>query len=371
MTEATTSRATILVVDDHPSNIKAVRAKLAAQQYRILEASNGTDALELFADEEPDLVLLDIMMPGIDGYEVCARMKRLDNGVFTPVILVTAKTEIEALVRGFEAGADDYITKPFMPIELVARVRAMLRIREALTENARLRAELAGNSRFDRIIGESASMKRVKELAAKVVDREVTVLLIGETGTGKEAFARAIHFNGRRSGQRFVAANCGALSESLLESELFGHRRGSFTGATEDRIGLLEAASGGTVFLDEIGETRFTRADSARTSTTASTCSRSGCRRCANDVMTSRSWPGISWTGSPASSGRAARASRAKPWTHSCPAIGRAMFGNWPTKCSERSSWQRRANGSTCRTCRIGCEALPSGRQAGGHAVAC
>jgi transcriptional regulator with PAS, ATPase and Fis domain len=98
-------------------------------------------------------------------------------------------------------------------------------------------------------------MKRVKELAAKVVDREVTVLLIGETGTGKEAFARAIHFNGRRSGQRFVAANCGALSESLLESELFGHRRGSFTGATEDRIGLLEAASGGTVFLDEIGET--------------------------------------------------------------------------------------------------------------------
>jgi len=249
------TKAKILVVDDHPSNVKAIRMKLQAEGHEILEAGNGADALELFAAERPDLVLLDIMMPGMDGYEACERMKQHGGEAFTPVILVTAKTETESLVKGFEAGADDYITKPFKPIELVARVRGMLRIREMHHENRYLKDELKKSYRFDTIIGESAEMKRVFELVEKVITRDVTVLLVGDTGTGKEAFARAIHFNGPRERGRFVAANCGALTETLLESELFGHKKGSFTGAMEDKVGLLEAADGGTVFLDEVSET--------------------------------------------------------------------------------------------------------------------
>jgi DNA-binding NtrC family response regulator len=249
------SRARILVVDDHPSNLKAIRSKLGAEGHEILEATNGEEAVEKFEAERPDLVLLDIMMPGMDGYEVCARIKNGTGEGFTPVILVTAKTDTESLVKGFEIGADDYITKPFLPIELVARVRAMLRIRAMYHENRFLREELARSHRFDTIIGESAEMKRVFALVEKVLDRDVTVLLTGETGTGKEAFARAIHYKGPRQKGRFVAVNCGAFSEGLLESELFGHKRGAFTGATEDKVGLFEAAGGGTVFLDEVSET--------------------------------------------------------------------------------------------------------------------
>ena len=249
------NRAKILVVDDHPSNVKAIRTKLQSEGHTILEASNGAEALKRFEADKPDLVLLDIMMPGIDGYEVCQRMKNANGDSFTPIILVTAKTDTQSLVRGFEVGADDYITKPFKPIELVARVRGMLRIRDVVHENHYLKEELASNYDFDAIIGESGPMKRVFDLVEKVVERDVTVLLIGETGTGKEVFARAIHYNGPRKKGRFVAANCGALSETLLESELFGHKRGSFTGAVGDKMGLLEAANGGTVFLDEVSET--------------------------------------------------------------------------------------------------------------------
>ena len=249
------NKAKILVVDDHPSNVKAIRMKLSAEGHDILEASDGREALEKFEAHQPDLVLLDIMMPGMDGYEACERIKEETVSSFTPVILVTAKTDTESLVKGFDCGADDYITKPFKPIELVARVRGMLRIRDMHRENSFLKQELARNYQFDSIIGESAEMKRVFELVGKVVERDVTVLLVGETGTGKEAFARAIHFNGPRQRGRFVAANCGALTETLLESELFGHKKGSFTGAMEDKVGLLEAAHGGTVFLDEVSET--------------------------------------------------------------------------------------------------------------------
>ena len=247
--------ATILVVDDHPSNVKAIRTKLQSEGHTILDASNGAEALQKFQANKPDLVLLDIMMPGMDGYEVCERIKSTNGDAFTPVILVTAKTDTQSLVKGFDVGADDYITKPFKPIELVARVRGMLRIRDVLRENSYLKEELAKNYDFDTIVGESQEMKRVFDLVEKVVEQDVTVLLAGETGTGKEVFARAIHYNGSRKKGRFVATNCGALSETLLESELFGHKRGSFTGATADKIGLFEAANGGTIFLDEVSET--------------------------------------------------------------------------------------------------------------------
>lgn len=248
--------ARILVVDDNPSNTKALRQRLELDGHEVLEAAEGVGALELVAAERPDLVLLDIMMPGMDGFEVCRRIKELDGVGFIPVIMVTALDAREALVRALDEGADEYVTKPFEPVELMARVRSMLRIRRMYQENTVLRDEIrAGRGRFAGLIGDSAAMQRIYQVLQQVADSRVTVLLTGESGTGKEAVARTIHQRGDRRDGRFIAVNCGALSEGLLESELFGHRRGSFTGASEDRAGLFEAATGGTVFLDEIGDT--------------------------------------------------------------------------------------------------------------------
>jgi DNA-binding NtrC family response regulator len=249
-----TGREKILVVDDKPSNVKALRVKLADAGYDIIEATSGGEALDRIESHAPDLVLLDVMMPGMDGYDACRRIKSRASDDFLPVILVTAKTDTDDLVEGFESGADDYVTKPFKPVEILARVRAMLRIRSMVQENRYLRAELARCPRGESIVGESREMNRVLELVEKVSGRNVTVLLTGETGTGKEAVARLIHEGGPRSRGKFVAANCGALTETLLESELFGHKKGSFSGAIEDRAGLFESANGGTVFLDEVGE---------------------------------------------------------------------------------------------------------------------
>jgi len=249
-----TRREKILVVDDKPSNVKALRVKLADAGFDIIEATSGGEALDRMETHAPDLVLLDVMMPGIDGYETCRRIKSGTADEFLPVILVTARTETEALVEGFESGADDYVTKPFKPVEILARVRAMLRIRSMVQENRYLRGELARRPSAESIVGESREMRRVFELVEKVSGRDVTVLVGGGTGTGKEAVARLIHDGGPRSRGSFVAANCGALTETLLESELFGHRKGSFSGAIEDRAGLFESANGGTVFLDEVGE---------------------------------------------------------------------------------------------------------------------
>ena len=250
-----TDKAKILVVDDRPSNVKALRIRLSSAGYEVLEALNGPDALALVAQESPDLVLLDLMMPGMDGYEVCRRIKAQQGAAFIPVVIVTAKTETEAVVKGLEIGADEYVTKPFAPLELMARVKSMLRIRRMYQENTDLRNEIAGAYRFEDLIGQSPAMQRVYALLEKVIQSPVTVLLSGDTGTGKETIARAIHYNGPRQAGRFVAINCGALPENLLESELFGHRKGAFTGATESKTGLFEAAENGTVFLDEIAET--------------------------------------------------------------------------------------------------------------------
>ncbi|MBT6146775.1 MAG: sigma-54-dependent Fis family transcriptional regulator, partial [Gemmatimonadetes bacterium] len=242
-------------VDDRPSNIKTLQMRLAAVGYDVVAATNGPDALGLAQEVDPDLVLLDVMMPGMDGYEVCRRLKQQQGEDFVPVIMVTARSETEAVVEGLEAGADEYVTKPFEPLELLARVKSMLRIRRMYRENHNLRQEIAQLGGFDQIAGNSPAMAAIYRMLPQVIERATTVLLTGETGTGKETLARCIHHNGPSRSGRFVAVNCGALSEGLLESELFGHRKGSFTGATEDRAGLFEAADGGTVLLDEIGDT--------------------------------------------------------------------------------------------------------------------
>lgn len=246
--------ARILVVDDNPSNTKALRQRLELEGHQVDEAASGTQALQRVDDSPPDLVLLDIMMPGMDGFEVCRRLKERRDVGFLPIIMVTALDDREALVRALDEGADEYVRKPFEPVELMARVRSMLRIRRMYQENDELRATIRA-SRGGALIGDGPAMQAVQQLAQQVADRRITVLLTGESGTGKEAVARHIHALGPRREQAFVAVNCGALSEGLLESELFGHRRGAFSGAAEDRAGLFEAATGGTVFLDEIGET--------------------------------------------------------------------------------------------------------------------
>lgn len=242
-------------MDDHPSNIKALQVKLASEGYEVITAESGKEAVEKFETDRPDLVLLDVMMPTMDGFETCRLMKQKQGSDFIPVIMVTARTDSDSMVKGFEIGADDYVTKPFQMVELIARVRSMLRIQQIQNENRALRRELRTTHGFDKIIGQSPAMKRVFDLVDRVLEREITVLITGKTGTGKEAIARTIHYNGTRANGRFVAANCGAFSEGLLESELFGHKKGSFTGAAEDRVGLFESANGGTVFLDEISET--------------------------------------------------------------------------------------------------------------------
>ena len=250
-----TDTAKILVVDDNPSNIKALRVRLEIDGHQVIEATDGPAALDLATHEKPDLVLLDIVMPDMDGYEVCRRLKDQQGDDFIPVIMVTAKTESAAIVKALNGGADEYITKPFDPVELSARIHSMLRIRRMYQENTYLKREIADRHRFESLIGQSPAMEKLFALLPKVIDSEVNVLLMGESGTGKEAIARAIHYGGPRQKGHFVAVNCGALAPGLLESELFGHKKGAFTNAVEDRLGLIETANGGTLFLDEIGET--------------------------------------------------------------------------------------------------------------------
>ncbi len=244
----------ILIVDDRPSNLKILRMRLNAEGYGVIEAADGAQALALAASENPDLVLLDMMMPGMDGCEVCRRLKARHEDEFVPVIMLTARTETEAIVKGLEAGADEYVTKPFEILELLARVKSMLRIRQMYRENSQLRRQIAArDSATTPITSNSPAMVRIQAILPQVSERASVILLTGETGTGKEMLARSIHHSGQSG--RFVAINCGALSENLLESELFGHKKGAFTGANEDRVGLFEAANDGTIFLDEIGET--------------------------------------------------------------------------------------------------------------------
>ena len=247
--------ATILIVDDEPFNVDLLEQQLEEQGYHTLAASNGAEALQILSEHKPDLVLLDWMMPEMSGIEVLEKLRATPECRALPVIMLTARGATEDKVSGLDAGADDYVTKPIDEAELWARIRSMLRIARLEKENLSLRQEIEGRAEFAGVIGKSHAMAGVYNLLTKVMDSDTTVLLGGETGTGKEVLARGIHKEGPRRDNSFVAVNCGAMTEQLLESELFGHRKGAFTGAVSDRPGLFESANGGTLFLDEIGET--------------------------------------------------------------------------------------------------------------------
>ena len=251
----------ILAVDDNRDSLFTLEQVLLLNGYRVNTASDGEEALRQAFSEPPAVILLDVVMPYLNGYEVTKRLKNDASLRFVPVILLTAKDTLDDIVTGLERGADGYITKPFKPDELVARLRAALRLRAlyqelrtAKLQNSALLAQLSSGSGFDDIIGSSSPMREVHGLIAKLVNVDSPVLVTGPSGTGKELVARAIHYNSPRRANPFVAVNCAALNEHLLESELFGHTRGAFTGAVRDKAGLFEAADGGTLFLDEIGE---------------------------------------------------------------------------------------------------------------------
>jgi two-component system response regulator HupR/HoxA len=265
--EEAAQEPTVLIVDDEPRVLDALEAILAAE-FRVLRAGGGAAALEVLASEDPAVILTDYRMPDMTGVELLRRSQAIAPDAMR--IVLTAYTDVDSLMDAINTGRIyHFVAKPWDPNELSVIVRRAVEHHRVARENARLRDELelaynalrrdAAEARarplsFDRLIGAETGLKRQVDLVRKVLDADTTVLLTGETGTGKELFARLIHDNGARRRARFVAQNCAALPETLLESELFGSVRGAFTGATGDRPGLFEAASGGTIFLDEVGE---------------------------------------------------------------------------------------------------------------------
>ena len=245
------SRGTILVVDDKPSMVQLLR-RLLSDQHHVIAAHSGEEALVKLEVADVDVVVTDIKMPGIDGLAVLQAVKARRPGA--EVILMTAYASVESVVDAMRAGAFDYLPKPFEPDDAILKIERALNFKRLRDRADALQDTVDGRFRFDRLIGRSASMQKVITLLKKASSLDLTVLLLGETGTGKELAARAIHAESERRAGPFVAVNCGAFPADLLESELFGHARGAFTGATHDKKGLIEEADVGTLFLDEIGD---------------------------------------------------------------------------------------------------------------------
>ncbi len=247
-------KPSILLIDDDDSLRRVMEFSLTEAGHKVVAAASGEEGLHLFEKNSFDAVITDITMPGLNGMDVLARVHAHDAGL--PVIMITAYGTIESAVQAMKEGAFDYITKPFNRDELRLTLDRALRLRRLEKENVELRAEVIDRYRFESIIGSSDKIKEVLDLAGRVSASDATVLITGERGTGKELLAKGIHFNSSRSGGPFVAVNCAAIPETLIESELFGHVKGAFTGAVKDKEGKFELADGGTVLLDEIGDLR-------------------------------------------------------------------------------------------------------------------
>ena len=241
----------ILVVDDEEIVTRSCLRVLGDGDYEVEAVPDGYEALKRIGEDHYDVLILDIMMPKIDGMEVLRRVKEAHPDI--DVIMVTGLSQIETAVQSMKLGAFDYLPKPFDPDELKLVVERALERRHLLQENLNLRTEVSSKYRFENIIGSSPQMQNVYRLIAKCAPTNSTILLAGESGTGKELVARAIHYNSLRKDKPFVPVDCNALSETLLESEMFGHVKGSFTGAVANKRGLFELADNGTLFLDEIG----------------------------------------------------------------------------------------------------------------------
>jgi DNA-binding NtrC family response regulator len=247
-----TAPLTILLIDDDESLRRVTEFTLKEDGFTVITAADGRAAMETFSSSHVDLVVTDVRMPEMDGMELLSRLKAMHPDL--PVVVLTAHGTISAAVDAMKLGAADYLTKPFTRDQLRSSIRKALEVARLKAENRTLRQMVAERFSFASMIAGSRSMRAVTDMASRVAPSEATVLLEGESGTGKELLAKAIHTHSSRASRVFVTVNCAAIPEHLLESELFGHRRGAFTGAVADRQGKFEAGDGGTVFLDEIGE---------------------------------------------------------------------------------------------------------------------
>ncbi len=244
---------TVLVVDDDPTQRRLIQAVLDREGYAVVHAESGGEAIDrLTKGGGADVVLLDLVMPGLSGMEALAEMRTA--GVATPVIVLTANGGIETVVKAMQAGAQDFFVKPVGPDRLLVGVRNALQMTQLTAEIGRLKKRATGRSSFDDMVGDSEPMRMVKALGQRAAKSSIPVLITGESGVGKEVIARALHGASDRAGKPFVAVNCGALPANLVESILFGHEKGAFTGAHEKHAGKFVEANGGTLFLDEIGE---------------------------------------------------------------------------------------------------------------------
>ena len=241
----------ILLIDNEEGLCRMMEQILLDNGYLARGYTSPQKAVDEFRPGSWDLVITDIKMPGMSGLEVLQKVREQSKDI--PVIMITAYATVDMSIQALRKGAYDMLTKPFEPEELIYRVKNALQQSRLLEENRELRLELKEKFRFDNIFGASSGLKSILEKVEKVAVRDTTVLITGESGTGKELIAQAIHYHSPRHERKFVAINCGALPETLLESELFGYKKGAFTGAKENRQGLLEAADGGTLFLDEVG----------------------------------------------------------------------------------------------------------------------
>lgn len=247
------SNGTILVIEDEKAQLQTLTGFLQKQRFDVIGSSSGAEGIEIARERNIDLVLTDYRMPDKDGLEVLREIKNINPEIV--VILMTAYGTEEIAVQAMKEGAFDYLTKPILNLdELEIIVRKALERKQLVSENVELRRQLEGRYHFHEIVSGSAGMEEVINTAGRAARSKATVLVRGESGTGKELIARAIHYTSPRKDGPFVAVNCAALSESLLESELFGHEKGAFTGADRQRTGRFEQANGGTLFIDEVGD---------------------------------------------------------------------------------------------------------------------
>jgi DNA-binding NtrC family response regulator len=260
----------ILIVDDEKDTVEMITTLLELEGYQVFSVPSGTEAMRFLEtrrqrvpeSETPvDLILLDILLGDEDGRDICRKVKEDEEMRFIPIIMLTVRSSLRDKINSLDIGADDYLTKPFINEELLAKVRVMLRIKDLHDElkrekdkNILLSQALEKRYSFGNILGKNSRMQEIYELISDISNTDSTALIQGESGTGKELIARAIHFSSHRKAKPFIVANCSAYSQNLLESELFGHEKGAFTGAIRRKIGRFELAHGGTIFLDEIGE---------------------------------------------------------------------------------------------------------------------
>ncbi len=246
------AQSTILIVEDEDIMRGILSQMMSDAGFRVIEASTAETALELFAAETPALTITDIELGRMNGIELLDRIKQLESEAM--VIMITAYSSVETAIAALRKGAYDYITKPFINEDILQTARNALRQSDLFRENRYLRRELKQRYHFENIIGRSDALTGIFKLIEKIAGTNSSVLIQGESGSGKELIARAIHYSSPRADAPFIAINCAALPESLLESELFGYSRGAFTGAHSSKVGLFKAADGGTLFLDEVSE---------------------------------------------------------------------------------------------------------------------